>query len=544
MKDQWNILERAWIDAAALDGSWRVISPIEAIAKAATLRTLAASSPLDEFAIHRFLTTLLYWTADRVGGIRTLRDELVKGSVPSNLVAEILSERDRFNLFDPRHPFLQDPTAADSEPGKPVGSLFAELATGTNIAHFDHSRDFESPLCVPCVLRGLLRLVPWSQAGGAGLTPSIHGAPPIAFVPRGATLAETLSLLLVDVSVPLGSPTWSGTFSPTNPDKAIPLLEGFTWNPRRVHIPPPSTEGNCHLCGAKGAVVERISYKKNERVKKQKGADGKSESFDWHDRAFVSSSKTSEPIRSSSESGGAISDDLRLLYGAEAKSSGAPISVSVVVPCTNPANNKTYDHRRVEVSVLPELARCRPDHHGANGLLLGDRNNPLSEAAVGWQTPVVPPAVREVIRKFVASAAAALNDEDWILLRQAVGLSMEEDPRAFAVFTAIYWRVRAGGRSWFHREAAWMLLKLMSLAPSDRRNTSTDGLLAPLLEALPTRQSSRTRREQEASEPYPVAPPRGHALELALASAVDAQISRGASIPWVELGALIHNASR
>ncbi len=542
MKDQWNILEKAWIDAAGLDGSWRLISPLEAIAEAPALRMLAASSPLDEFAIHRFITTLMYWKADAAGGLSILRAALLKGTVPSELLAAISAERDHFELFDSKRPFLQDLAAADPKPAKPVGSLFAEIATGTNIAHFDHSRDLESPLCIPCVVRGVLRLVPWSQSGGAGLTPSIHGAPPIAVTPRGATLAETLALLLVDVSGPFGSPTWTGTFKPTSLDQAIPLLEGLTWNPRRVHIPAPIVEGACQLCGARGPVVDRITYKKNEAVKKPKGADGKSESFSWHDPAFVYSAKTSEPIRSSSETSGATAEDLRWLNGAAPAASGAPSALSVVVPCTNPANNKTYDHRRIEVGALSELALRRPAHHGADALPL--EKGELSDAAVGWQHPAVAPGVRTSIGRFVAAAASALSDADWLLLRHALGRAMNEDPEAFAVFSAMYWRVRVGGRSSFRREAAWMLLKLMALAPSDRRGLSSDALLAPLLEVLPRKQACRTRSEEGSGEPYPVAPPRGHALELALASAVDAQIARGASIPWVELGAFLHNSSR
>jgi hypothetical protein len=543
-KDQWNILEQAWIDAAALDGAWRMLSPLDALRDAGSLRLLAASSPLDEFALHRFLSTLLYWKAESAGGVAALRTKLLAGGVPAEVIAALAAERGQFDLFDPARPFLQDPSAADPKPAKPVGSLFAEIATGTNIAHFDHSRDMKSPLCVPCVVRGVLRLVPWSQSGGAGLTPSIHGAPPITITPRGATLAETLGLLLVDVSAPLGSPTWSGTFKPRNLDKAIPFLEGLTWNPRRLHIPAPTVEGACQLCGARGPVVDRITYKKNESVKKPKGADGKSESLGWRDPAFVYSAKTSEPIRSSSESSGATAEDLRWLHGASAAASGAPSALSVVVPCTNPANNKTYDHRRIEVGALSELVQRRPAHHGADALPLDDKNNPLGEVAVGWKRSAVAPAVRTSIGRFVSAAVAALSDADWLLLRHALGRPMNDDPEAFAVFSAVYWRVRSGGRSSFRREAAWILLKLMALAPSHRRSVSSDALLAPLLEVLPRKQASRTRSEEAGEEPYPVAPPRGHALELALASAVDEQITRGTSIAWVELGAFLHNSSR
>ena len=120
VKDQWNILEEAWIDAAALDGAWRKLSPLDALRDAALLRLLAVSSPLDEFAVHRFLMTLLYWKADSGGGVAALRTKLLAGVVPIEVIAAVASERGHFELFDPMRPFLQDPSAADPKPQKPV----------------------------------------------------------------------------------------------------------------------------------------------------------------------------------------------------------------------------------------------------------------------------------------------------------------------------------------------------------------------------------------------------------------------------------------
>ncbi len=541
MKDQWNILEEAWIDAAALDGAWRKLSPLDALRDAALLRLLAVSSPLDEFAVHRFLMTLLYWKADSVGGVAALRTKLLAGVVPIEVIAAVASERGHFELFDPMRPFLQDPSAADPKPQKPVGSLFAEVATGTNIAHFDHSRDGESPLCIPCIARGLLRLVPWSQSGGAGLSPSIHGAPPIVVMPRGATLAVTLGLSLVDLPAPIGEPVWTGAFRPSSFAGRIPVLKALTWNPRCVYLPHAERDDRCGLCGTRGPVISRIHYKKNKAVLRPKSNGAKAVPLDWRDSGFVYAEQSAEPIKSSSESKAAIAEDVSGLASTSTEVQEGSV-FTIVIPCTNPANNKTYDHRRIEVRTVAELARLTVPHHGAEGRELA--NDPIGAAAIGWPTSTVGAAVRSAISRFVAAASGALKDADWILLGRALGRPMNEDAEAFAVFSAVYWQVRLGGRSQFRRAAAWPLLKLMALVPSDRRAGSADADLAPLLDALPTGQASRSRFEQSDSEPYPVAPPRGHALEFALATAVDAQVARGASIPWIELGAFLHNASR
>lgn len=541
VKDQWNILERAWIDAAALDGAWRKLSPLDALRDASSLRLLAASSPLDEFAVHRFLMTLLYWKADSVGGLAALQTKLLAGVVPADVIAALAAERGHFDLFDPERPFLQDPSAADPKTEKPVGSLFAEVATGTNIAHFDHSRDGESPLCVPCIVRGLLRLVPWSQSGGAGLSPSIHGAPPIAVMPKGATLAVTLGLSLVDLPAPLGKPVWTGAFRPLSFTGRIPVLQALTWNPRRVSLSCAEREDRCGLCGTCGPVISKISYKKNEAVLRPKSNGAKAVPLDWRDSVFVYAEQSAEPIKSSSESKAAIAEDVSGMATTAVEFQEAAV-LTVVIPCTNPANNKTYDHRRIEVATLAELTRLKVTHHGAEGRKLAE--DPFEDAAIGWRSSGVGAAVQAAIGRFVAVANGALNDADCIVLRRALGRPMNEDAVAFAVFSAVYWRARTGGRSQFRRAAAWTLLKLMALAPSDRRAGSADADLAPLLDALPTKQAGRSRSEQSDAEPYPVALPHGHALELALAASVEAQVARGASISWIELGAFLHNSSR
>ncbi len=540
VKDQWNILERAWIDAAALDGAWRMLSPLDTLRDAASLRLLAASSPLDEFAVHRFLITLLYWKADSVGGVAALRTKLLAGVVPAEVIAALAAERGHFDLFDPVRPFLQDPSAADPKPEKPVGSLFAEIATGTNIAHFDHSRDMKSPLCVPCVVRGLLRVVPWSQQGGAGFSPSIHGAPPIAVMPKGATLAQTLGLALVELRAPVGTPVWTGTFRPLSFSSKIPVLQALTWNPRRVHVPPPAGEGRCGLCGARGAVISGITFKSNSAVRPVKDGDDDAAPVDWRDPAFTYSEKSAKPIKSRSEEAAAIAKDVGIpLLAPEGTDTSR--AFTIVVPSTD-LKSKTYDHRRIEVGTVGALARLKVTHHGAEGRKLADA--PFEDAAIGWRSSAVGAAVRSAIGRFVAAASGALNDADWILLGRALGRPMNEDAEAFAVFSAVYWRARSGGRSQFRRAAAWTLLKLMALVPSDRRAGALDADLAPLLDTLPTKQASRSRGEQADSEPYPVALLHGHALELALAASVEAQVARGASIPWIELGAFLHNSSR
>jgi hypothetical protein len=69
VKDFWSSLKVAWTDAAGFDGSWSLISPIEAIAKARwSPRDLANNSPPSSLAL--FMCTMSFassrYSSDRV----------------------------------------------------------------------------------------------------------------------------------------------------------------------------------------------------------------------------------------------------------------------------------------------------------------------------------------------------------------------------------------------------------------------------------------------------------------------------------------------
>ena len=87
-------------------------------------------------------------------------------------------------------------------------------------------------------------------------------------IASGRNLAITLGLNLVPLPVEAGAAKWTGHFVPTDKDVAVPYLEAFTWNPRRVHLLMPETADVCWRCGKTGtAAVGPIVYLKNEETK-------------------------------------------------------------------------------------------------------------------------------------------------------------------------------------------------------------------------------------------------------------------------------------
>ncbi len=343
----YNLLEEKWIPVLWKDGRSSRVGIIEALAQAGSIRQIALASPLDLFAVHRFILTLLYWKGLLAGGIEQARKSLLEdGKIPEAVVDGITKEAHRFDLLDDKMPFMQDPSARAEKEKKSAGSFFAELAAGTNIAHFHHGDDENLRLCLPCAALGILRVVPWSQSGGAGLTPSVHNAPPIMLLAAGDNLAVTLGLNLVPQDRSAGEAKWTGHFSPSDSAGGIAYLEALTWNPRRVLLPTPDM-GACWYCGQKGVLTvgPGIVYLKNTDTKANK-KNGKGVPFVWRDPSAFYREDDYKTVKSVSEDRAIDNRDLAWL--AEAKSSVAISNQDhhcwlLVVPCTNPANNKTFD---------------------------------------------------------------------------------------------------------------------------------------------------------------------------------------------------------
>jgi len=535
---EWNVLTTPWMEVMDRDARLRRVSVVNAIRDAADLDQIVAANPLDVFAAYRFLLTLLYWQSPACGGVEKLRKAFLNGRTPRDLLKQLEAESGCFNLFDAKKPFLQDP-AARSAKTLPASSLFAEMASGTNVAHFHHGDDDNSQLCLRCAAMGLLRLVPWTQSGGAGKQPAVHGAPPVMPLAMGATLSETFGLNLIPVDVALGKPQWSGQFRPAGKKAGVELLEGLTWNPRRVHLLEPHAPSACSRCGESVLqVVGPIVFEKNPACKQEGDAARR-----WRDPAAFYKPEDHRTTKSSREADAASGDDVRRLFEQRfgKKTEPAPISWVVaanpshapwlvVVPATNPANNKSYDHRAETVtSFAGEAPKRRSRWEDAtlwqaadDGCLRPPRSRPPSAGT----------------RRFIA-ATKRLDAGAWIALAAAAGRSMEEHPAAFDIFTGLYWPLRSGQDRLPSRGAAWMILKLMATAGRGRpRLGDRDGSFRPWEKLEPAASPAKQKR-------YPRATPAGLRLETELREIIRKAVASNPStrIDWSGLCQFVHEVT-
>ncbi|MDY0282407.1 MAG: type I-E CRISPR-associated protein Cse1/CasA [Salinivirgaceae bacterium] len=404
------------------------------------------------------------------------------------------------------------------------------------MAHFHHGDDMAMRLCLPCATIGMLRIVPWSQSGGSGLSPSVHNAPPIVAMAIGDNLAVTLGLNLVELGAKAGEATWSGHFKPSDRHDPIPYMEAFTWNPRRVHLRSVEANGICWRCGRHDVpVVGPIAYSKNENTKSNKKG-GKTIPFVWQDpSAFYDPDAPYVTIKSYDEELSVDGRDLARLIESKDSRPTAVVSQSnprhhgwrLVVPCTNPANNKTYDHRELEVASLSsDTLRA----------LVPPASLPWRQQEVdGWKGRRTGRAPHGMT-VFVQSAVRLLTHADWAVLACAAYRPMHESPAAFDLLSGLLWALRGRRVSGLpSRNVAWLVLKLMSAVPSRARTVRPNATFCPL-DLLPKRQLQR-RGGRGARSPYPVSLPRGQRLEAALCSAIAENMGKRTPEPidWADL---------
>jgi hypothetical protein len=533
----WNALLSPWLQVMDLGARTQRISVLDAISRGSEIHRIAEPSPLDLFAAHRFILTLLYWRAESSGGVEQLRKALLAGRVPRDLTRALGQASDHFSLFDPKRPFMQDPAVRDEKPLSAC-SLFAELSSGTNVAHFHHGDDQSSRLCLRCATLGLLRLAPWTQSGGRGKHPSVHGAPPIVAIAVGSSLCETLALNLVDPEVNLGTPQWTGQFKPRGGRRGITLLEGFTWNPRRVHLGVPQLRGLCANCGdASAETVGPVVYMTNAACEIDARAIN-----EWRDPAVFYKPNEAGTAKTSGESDAALREDIVRLYERRFGKKVDPAPQSqvvksnpehrdwlVVMPCTNPANNKSFDHRVESITSIDGTPPPR-------GSMWYDRIR--WRASEGREVTIPSPRPTAGMRRFVA-AVAQLDDRSWGVLVDSANRRLDQDAAAFDIFTGIYWPLRSRDPTVPGRNAAWMALKIMATARKARpQRGSRPGPFRPWL-------CIETAASPVGTSAYRRTMPTGCALESELRTIIQSQLAQNPTtqIDWPGLCQFLHDTA-
>jgi len=247
-RPSFNVLTEPWIPVVCLDGSADEMGILPCLKRAHELREIRDPSPIIEFGIYRLLVAFVLDAmilADHRPELYLDLEAVIDiGGFDTRLFEDYATQcGDVFDLFDPERPFLQ--TSMDGGKPKPLAGMFPAVPSGTNVGHWYHNP--EDDLRVPAkeAARLLTTIAPFMTAGGAGLSPSINGAPAIYALPLADSLFNTIVLnipLDLDLDSGDGVVAWRSKRSPGSERTQATSLESLTWRPRRIQLIPKSED--------------------------------------------------------------------------------------------------------------------------------------------------------------------------------------------------------------------------------------------------------------------------------------------------------------
>lgn len=258
----YNLLDESWIPVLMANGRPQRVGIRQALTEANRIRQIAASNPMDNVALLRFLLAVLMWCRP---DLNEEDRQVLDGAagVPEEWLTKLRQHEARFKLFDPQQPFMQD-LAVKDENKNAATELIHDLPSGSALNHFRHTRDYVNGLCPACCALGLVRWPCYATAGtkGAGksMTASPNGNTPTYAFPVCNTLRLCLVMSLARLKTSQNdTPIWIANNSPAT----LGPLSGLTWRSRSVLLdgPTESIDTPCSYCGSNdGGLVREIRF--------------------------------------------------------------------------------------------------------------------------------------------------------------------------------------------------------------------------------------------------------------------------------------------
>ncbi len=106
---RFNLVDEKWIPVRFPNGTRDELGIKDTLLRAKDIVAIEDSSPLVVASLHRFLLAVLYRALEGPTDIDQAK-QLFKAGLPANKITDYLKKwRDRFWLFDDKHPFYQVP---------------------------------------------------------------------------------------------------------------------------------------------------------------------------------------------------------------------------------------------------------------------------------------------------------------------------------------------------------------------------------------------------------------------------------------------------
>ncbi|MFZ5983641.1 MAG: type I-E CRISPR-associated protein Cse1/CasA [Acidobacteriota bacterium] len=290
----YNLLVEPWIPVLWKNGKFSRVGIWQALTDAGRIRQIAASNPMDNVALLRFLLAVLLWCKPSMSEEEKKHLAHAEGIPEEWLADKLASEGQPSELFDllgDGFRFYQDaqlpterlakkqqegkksqqkrnagsaprttmPSALTQADFRPIGDLLVEFPTDTKIAHFRHVRDKEYGLCPACCALGIIRHCAFANYAGKGYTTGINGPAPAYAVPQASTLLETLLLSWPNKIMYGQEPPWLSDEAPSL--EKLDVISAFAWRARRLWLAEQEGAGGaCSYCGQEGTLIKGLLF--------------------------------------------------------------------------------------------------------------------------------------------------------------------------------------------------------------------------------------------------------------------------------------------
>jgi CRISPR system Cascade subunit CasA len=270
MTVSYNLLKEPWLLCITEKNQLQPLSLVDTILQAHHIRSIQADLPITTGSLYLFLIAFVM-SALRLERVKDWESLWKMKQFPEKEVLDYAHQwEDRFDLFDPQHPFYQDPKFGEREKDiknlkkgkspvpKAISGLLLHLASGNNATLFDHSiDDMPQSYSLPQTAQLLIMIQAFSLGGMSSASISkdkyYKDAPfgrGILFLNQGENLFESLILNCPSEDFgPLGNtqndkPCWEME-DPFELDRFAPqgIKDLFTWQSRRILLLPEEKAG-------------------------------------------------------------------------------------------------------------------------------------------------------------------------------------------------------------------------------------------------------------------------------------------------------------
>lgn len=263
----FSLIEEPWVRVVDKSGAHRVVSLRTLFSDISSFTNLDGGGALEDIAVFRLLLAITYASLDPV--LRDDWEEWWNDGLPVDRIISYLESReDRFWLFHPEHPFMQQPDLEPINDKADTGLSRFIIEPNGNEELFANRRSTESLRVKPADAVGMLLTVlqfdtsgpksghkndPYEVKGRSYTTKPLLACMSAIMIDRGS-LTEDLLLALVPLNsgfikmpgdvdhISAGVPAWDrDPLNPTDGDKnhkqqPQSILDSLTWRGRRARL--------------------------------------------------------------------------------------------------------------------------------------------------------------------------------------------------------------------------------------------------------------------------------------------------------------------